>query len=197
MEQEKAYRRVPNFNFIPLEYRLPIVSVRRLSLRMLLVVVVVIEVLLAQNLYAERATIKANVDTAQRKIQQINRRLETANAGKQEAAKLQATIEALQKDQAVFEQNRKELGLKQIDWPRVMTTFFQSKPEGIVLQHITKQETGQVSLSGTAVDYATLVSYQTALLSSAIISKVVFPKADRSGSSISFSMVAEVNPGAR
>ncbi|MBI2830429.1 MAG: PilN domain-containing protein [Chloroflexi bacterium] len=196
MEQRKAYRRVPNFNFIPPEYRMPTISLRRLSFRAVLVLIAVIEILVVQSLYAERSSIKANTDAAQRKTRQIEKRMETVNVNKQEAVKLQATIDALKKYQETTELSQKELGLEQVNWARVMNTFFQSKPEGVTLQRIAKQER-QVSITGTAADYATLVNYQKKLLSSSVFSKVVFPRADKSGASVTFSMIAEVKAGGK
>ncbi len=174
MEQKKAYRHVPNINFIPLEYQIPTVSIWRLSLRVLLAIMIVVELLLIPNLYKEKSTIKANVDSAQQKIQQIDKILEAANTKKEE------------------EQYREELGIKQVDWPQVMTTFFQSQPQGVELQNITNQGTTQVSVTGTAVDYATLASYQKKLLSSPVISRIISLRSNKSGSSVSFSLVAEV-----
>lgn len=193
MNQRTDYRQVPNFNLIPLEYREPTISFLRLSLRLLLVLLIAAQVLFIHNLYQERFTFEATIASAQQKIQQIDQKLKAANAKKTEAKKIEATIESLEKERRTLEDDWRELVMKQPDWWRVMTAFFW-QPQGVELSSIRMQDATQVSATGTASDYAALFEYRRLLLSSPAISRIISLslKSEKAGTSISFSLVAEV-----
>ncbi len=196
VNQRQDYRRVPNPNFIPPEYRTRILPSRQLSLRLLLVVMIAGGAFIVTNLYQQRSALQASIASAQQKVQQADKNLAAANAKKEEAKKLQATIEALKNQYEVMKQDW-GLGKEQADWPRVMATLFHSKPEGVQLRSVAKQETTQVTVAGTAMDYAALLQYRDQLLSSPVISRVISLSSSKAESSVSFSLVAEVKTGVK
>lgn len=187
MQQRKVYHQVPNFNLIPLEYRRPTISFHRLAVRLLLVLVIVAEVFFIQNLYQEKSTLEVAVDSARQEIQQIEKKLAEVNAKKDEAKKLEATIEALKKEGEALE----ELGMKQADWHQVMAALFQSRSQGVELSSV-KQNGARVNVTGIASNYAALLEYRHALLASPAISQIIFLKSEKAGLSISFSLAIEV-----
>ena len=196
VSQRKDYRGVPNLNFIPLEYRRRILPSWQMLVRLQLVWMIVVGAFIVTNLYQQRSALQASMDSAQRKIQQADRNLAAANAKKEEAKKLQATIESLKNQNEVMKQDW-GLVVGQADWSRVMAALFHSKPEDVQLRSVTKQETMRVTVAGTAVDYATLLQYRNQLLSSPVISRVISLSSSKAASSVSFSLVAEVKPGGK
>lgn len=190
MQPRKDYRQVPNFNFIPPEYRRPTLSPQRLSLRLLLVLVIVAEVFFVQNLYQQKSTLQAAINSTQQKIAQVEERIaKIANVSGSEA-----TIKALRQEWEILERDRKELGMEQPNWSQVMSTFFQSQPKGVALDSI-QQLTGVVNITGTALNYPALIEYYRKLLVSPVISSINQLKSERVGGVIAFSFEVVVKAG--
>ncbi len=196
INQRKDYRGVPNLNFIPPEYRTRILPSRQLSLRLLLVVMIAGGAFIVANLCQQRSALQVSLESAQRRVQQAEKSLAAANAKKEEAKKLQATIDAVKNQNETMKQDWAQTMVR-TDWPQVMTTLFRSKPEGVQVRSITKQETAQVTVAGTATDYAALLQYRDQLLSSPIVSRVVSLSSSKAEASVSFSLVAEVKTGVK
>ncbi|MFH0768214.1 MAG: PilN domain-containing protein [Chloroflexota bacterium] len=194
MQPRKIYRQVPNFNLIPLEYQKPTISFQRFSLRLLLVLVIAAEVFFITNLYQEKSTLEAAIDSTQQEIHQIEERLAVANAERDKAKELETTVEALKKEHQALEDDWSELAIKQADWPQVMAALFQSKPQGVNLSSV-KQDGTRVDATGTTSDYAALLGYRRVLLASPAISQIVSLKSEKAETSISFALTVEVKIG--
>ncbi len=194
MQQRKDYRQVPNFNLIPLEYRKPTISFRRLLPRLLLALVIAIEVSFLPSLYLEKSTLKSTMATTQQRMQQIEGQLASVDAKKQEAAQLLATIETLKKERETLETDGKELKIKQADWSKVMAAFFQQSP-GVKLQSMIQQGTTQVTAKGTASSYAALLDYRRLLLASPAVSRIIYFASAKAEATISFSLEVEIKIG--
>ena len=180
MQQRRIYRQVPNFNLLPAEYQRATTSVRRLSIRVLLGLVIVVELFLLWNLYQEKPTIEASIDSTQQQLRQIEQKVAIVN-----------DIKALESGRPVLVNDWKGLTLKQADWAQVMAALVQSRPQGVELA-LVKRDGMQVIVTGTASDYATLNKYRSALLSSSAISQIIFLNSAQVEPSISFSLAVEV-----
>ncbi len=191
VNQRQDYRRVPNPNFIPPEYRTRLLPSRKLMLRILLVVMIAGGAFIVTNLYQQRSALQASIESAQQKVQQADKDLAAANAKKEDATKLQATLEALKTQNEATRQDW-ALAMDRADWSRVMATLFQSESEDVQLRSITTQGNNQVTVAGTAVDYVALLLFQNKLQASPIISRVISLSSNKAESSLSFSLVAEV-----
>ncbi|MDP2919564.1 MAG: PilN domain-containing protein [Dehalococcoidia bacterium] len=188
MQQRKDYRRVPNFNLVPLEHRKPTVSFRRLSLRFLLVIVIVAEAFLIRNLNQQKSSLEAAIDTAQRKMQQIDKEIAIiANVQGKDAATLEAALKALRERVGGLDKDWKALGMEQPNWSAVIAIFYQSKPGGVQLTSLN-QSAERVTATGTASDYRTLLDYYYGILASPLISQITLLKSASAGSSVSFSL---------
>ncbi len=196
VNQRQDYRRVPNPNFIPPEYRTRILPSRQLSLRLLLVVMIAGGAFIVTNLYQQRSALQASIESAQRKVQQADKNLAAANAKKEDAKKLQATLEALKTQNEAIKQDW-ALAMERTDWSQVMATLFHSKSEGVRLLSITKQGTTQVTVAGTAVDYVALLRFRDELLAAPIVARVISLSSNKAESSLSFSLVVEVKTGGK
>ena len=103
MQQRKDYHQVPDFNFIPPEYRKPSISLFWFSLRFLLVLVIVAEASLIWYLQEERGSLQAIVNSRQQQIQLIEEKLVVVQAKKEEAKELESAIELLDKERQAIE----------------------------------------------------------------------------------------------
>ena len=196
INQRQDYRRVPNLNFIPSEHQGSILPSRQLLLCLLLTIMIAGGAFIVTNLYQQRSALQTSIDSAQRKVQQADKSLAGANAKKEEAKKLQATIDALKNQNEAMKQDW-ALAMQRTDWPQVMTTLFSSKPEGVQPRSITMQGTTQVTVAGTAVDYVVLLRFRDGLLASPVVSRVISLSSSKAEASLSFSLVAEVKTGGK
>lgn len=192
MQQRKDYRRVPNFNLMPLEYQRPAIPLKRLALRILLVLVIAVEVLFIPNLYQQKSSLEAAIELAQRNMQQIDNKIAAmANVQGKDAAALAAALKALREKVGGLENDWNALGMEQPNWSAVIAAFYQSKPGGVQLTSVN-QSAGLVTVTGTASDYPTLVDYYHGLLTSPVLSRINLLKSASAGASIAFSLEVAV-----
>lgn len=178
----RLYRQVPNFNFVPPEYQKPTIFSRRLLLRLLIIVVIAAELFFIWNLYQEKSSLEAAIDSAQLHIQQTEDKIAIVNAEeelKKEQQALQGALTAIH-----------------ADWPQIMLAFLESKPGGVELSWL-KQEGDLMNVSGTASSYASLLEYRSALLGSPAISQIISLNSKVDNSSVTFSLSVEIQRGGR
>lgn len=192
----KHYRGIPNFNLIPLEYRMASVSLRRLSFLLLLILLIATTVWFIQDLYQERAGRRAAIEALQGDISAIEAQLEVASAARDEAAELLTTIRGMKEQhQGLLNQRQqdwRELGVNPAEWHRVVAAVFRSPLFGVELSSIVVQRM-EVALSGTAPDILALLRYRQGLLADPTISRIVSFNSEVVEGTVSFSLVARIS----
>mgnify|MGYP001560286353 FL=1 len=181
----RLYRQVPNFSFVPPEYKKPNVLSRRLLLRLFITAVIAVELFFIWNLYQEKASLEAAIDSSQLQIQQTEDKKAIVNAEKE-----------LRKERQVLQDDWKTLTVRQIDWPQILSAFLKSKPGGIELSLLT-QDGELMNANGTASDYASLLQYRSALLGSPAISQINSLDSKSVNGSVTFSLSVKIGVGGR
>ncbi len=179
-QPRKLYRQVPNFNLVPPEYQKPTVFSRRFLLRLLVIAIIAAELFAIWNLYQEKSSLEAAIDSAQLRIQQTEAKIAIVNSEKE-----------LKKERQALQDDWKTLTAGQADWQQILSAFLKSKPEGIELSSL-KQAGRLINADGTASDYASLLQYRSALLGSPSISQIISLNSGVSSGSISFSLSVEI-----
>ncbi|MBI2851825.1 MAG: hypothetical protein HYX84_01800 [Chloroflexi bacterium] len=191
MNQKQNYRQVPNLNFIPLEFQRRLLPSRAMLVRVSLAALIGVGILINGFLYMENLAVKADTDAAQERIEQANSKLEAANLRRGDAAKIQADIDALQKEALSLKEEWRELQAGQ-GWPEVLSAVFGARTSGVDLNSVTKQGISQVAISGNATSYSAVLEYRNQLLTSKEISRIVSLTSEKEGASFSFSVVAQI-----
>ncbi len=181
----RLYRQVPNFSFVPPEYKKPNVLSRRLLLRLFITAVIAVELFFIWNLYQEKASLEAAIDSSQLQIQQTEDKKAIVNAEKE-----------LRKERQVLQDDWKTLTVRQIDWPQILSAFLKSKPGGIELSLLT-QDGELMNANGAAPDYTSLLQYRGALLGSPAISQINSLDSKSVNGSVTFSLSVKIGVGGR
>ena len=181
----RLYRQVPNFSFVPPEYQKPNVLSRRLLLRLFIIAVIAVELFFIWNLYQEKVSLEAAIDSSQLQIQQTEDKNAIVNA-----------VKELRKERQALQDNWKTLTVRQADWPQILSSFLKSKPGGIELSLLT-QDGELMNANGTASDYASLLQYRSALLGSPAISQIISLDSRVVNGSITFSLSVKIEGGER
>ena len=185
-QPRRVYRQVPNFSFVPPEYQKPTIFSRRLLLRLLIIAVIAAELFIVRNLYQDKSSFEAAIDSAQLQIQQTEAKIAIVNAE-----------EELKKERQALQDNRRALTARQADWPQILSAFLKSKPGGIELFTLLTQGEEMMNANGTASNYASLLQYRITLLDSPAISQIVSLNTSVVNDSITFSLSVEIKRGGR
>ncbi|MBI2860802.1 MAG: hypothetical protein HYX91_04765 [Chloroflexi bacterium] len=189
--QQRSYRQVPNFNFIPPEYLKRPVSYRRYLLQTALIALVLVEVFFIWGVRQDGAALQSGIDSARQQVRGVEEQMAKVNADKEEAKKLQSALDELEKERAALAKAQSELGIGQgPDWPGILAVLLQAKPAGIELVSV-KNNDYRVDVTGTAPDLATLLKYRQLLLDSAAVSRLIMLRSSAGANSLSFSLAFE------
>ena len=154
-------------------------------LRLFITAVIAVELFFIWNLYQEKASLEAAIDSSQLQIQQTEDKKAIVNAEKE-----------LRKERQVLQDDWKTLTVRQIDWPQILSAFLKSKPGGIELSLLT-QDGELMNANGAAPDYTSLLQYRGALLGSPAISQINSLDSKSVNGSVTFSLSVKIGVGGR
>lgn len=196
MNQKQHYQQVPNLNLIPVEFQSRLFPPRRLSLSVLLAALIAAGIVANALLYREHLAITAATGAAQKRIDQANPRLAAANLKREDAAKIQTEIDAIQRESVSWKEDFSQLQGGQ-GWPRALATIFGARTRGVALTSIVRQGTDNIAITGNASSYSALLGYRNQLLSADEIGRIISLVSEKAEGSFSFAIVVQVKTGVR
>lgn len=188
--KESAYRRLPNLNIIPEEFRRPAISMVRVAL----IVIIIIEAGLGYFAYQMRVGGEQAAAALEVRLTQLEGDIGRARDDQARAQTLQASIDALRQRLPQLEQDYGQVTRGSAAWSGLLQHIVGQMPRGVTVKSVTQSGTG-ARLSGVADSYSTVMGYRYALEASPLVMSVIpesLSGSESPGSPVSFVLVIEL-----